>query len=356
MAEGTPSDPREVTGDMVRSVTRAPALCSRPAWLAALWLLALLASLQASCTAAQADEPQPLWEVGLDDLPDLHDGSLDDWRRLLATPTFTQADMVFLQAAPGHEPLGSAALPDLAVEGYLAWNSSTGRIYCGIEVTDDVYIPHDQWAASSWTFVRADQAWIVVDGDASGGQFVYSESVYNCDHSYEEAWETGAVNCYPDLFLTQRQAQYYSWIGTGLSGGVLTMFEHRTWVFAHDLVEAGGRVYAGGTPTRYTLEASITPFDNLDWRGLEHSVASDLAPGGTIGILVGIMDADSDDGWPDHFATYLQPVNDRGSSDDLPRFRLIGLDQSPTVVRPASWAEVKGTAVRVEAQGASDLP
>ena len=70
------------------------------------------------------------------DLPDLHDGSLEDWERLFFRPTFTTLDFQSLNVGEG-APIGP---PDLAVQVYLGWNGSRNRFYAAIERLDDAYV------------------------------------------------------------------------------------------------------------------------------------------------------------------------------------------------------------------------
>lgn len=332
---------------MTRATARGAALARRPTCVTVSCVLAALASLQAGQTTAQAagPEPQPLYEVSLEDLPDLHRGSLEKWRQLFAAPTFTEADMSFRPRGPGDQPQGSAAPPDLSVEGYLAWSAATGRIYCAIEVTDDVYC--SEWTDQATLPRRTDHAWIGVDGDASGGQFRFTGGVWDCELSPEQAWELGHLKCYETLFFHLVQAQVFYWINAGPTGGLLTMFGHRPWLFEHRLVDAAGAVHSDHSLARYSLVASITPFDDLDWRGLQHSAASVLTPNRVVGVAVWIEDADGEqdlpDRLPDIYTTHVPPVDSYGSSDQFPRYRLLGLDEAPSAARRASWSQVKAS-------------
>ena len=44
----------------------------------------------------------PIWELPTRDLPDLHDGSLDDWESALPNASLNQSDFVYYVTSDGH--------------------------------------------------------------------------------------------------------------------------------------------------------------------------------------------------------------------------------------------------------------
>lgn len=311
-------------------------------WVAAPVVLSCMVAWEGDYAHAQLQDPEPLYEISLEDLPDLRDGSLDDWRGLFDVPTITETDMVFDPKSDSDQPEGSLGLPDLAVECYLAWNSATDRIYLGLEVRDDVY--RNGWDRTGYPR-DTDYAVVEVDGDDSGGEFIFRQ-FFDCEGTPASNWDQGLYSCHVHLFFSMLQAQQYALINTGTMGAELTMFGHRQWLWDYPLLDAGGAVHLEQAPARYTLEASITPFDNLDWRGLEHSSVSSLGAGKVVRIALSVFDDDVEGEWGDWYTTRIEPsMAGYRYSDNWPRYRLAAAPPS-TTVRDVNWSQVKQSGIR----------
>ena len=78
----------------------------------------------------------PIFELSTADLPDLQDGSLEDWEDVLGEPSLTHDDF-------GPRAVGDGAgidPADLAYRIFLGWNSADQRIYMGLERIDNIYL------------------------------------------------------------------------------------------------------------------------------------------------------------------------------------------------------------------------
>ena len=101
-------------------------------------LRTLLPVLLLSSTVSHAhlgDIIYPIYELPTSDLPDLHDGTLEDWEESVPGSSLDHTYFV---------PVGGDGIvdpEDLAVRFFLAWHYATGRIYVGAERIDDVYLP-----------------------------------------------------------------------------------------------------------------------------------------------------------------------------------------------------------------------
>lgn len=145
----------------------------------------------------------------------------------------------------------------LAARVYVAWHHASQRIFAGIERFDDVY---DMFG---------DDSNFMVDGDHSGGQFVF----WNDDF-------TTRADSYS-------QAQIYQ---------LSPMPSDRVDVLGfHSFAEAGGTVI-GDAPSIAVAEISIVPFDRFDIESPERNLRSTLEPGRFIGFQFKLRDRDGSEG------------------------------------------------------------
>ena len=102
-----------------------------------LFSVVLVFLLPLTVAAHVGDVLYPLYELRDNELPDLHDGSLEDWQALFSEPHLTDADLTSFPEVGDGAAIGA---PDLAVDIYFGWNKTQNQVYAGFEVRDDVYI------------------------------------------------------------------------------------------------------------------------------------------------------------------------------------------------------------------------
>ena len=255
-------------------------------------------------SAGEAPEAVPVYEIDAGSLS--IDGSLEDWRRLSIPPSVTEQDLSLLPyPQPAREVLviPPPGAPELTFEVRLAWSAEPSRIFAAYEIADDdphIVVPGDTWPERFTDYVG-----LAVDGDNGDGQFTMFEQYDDdCYYTVELAMETEEWDCIPGLYYNQRIAQYYE-VFPVPDGFVLWVHDiSRTWTrlgFDPWVLEDGsstavaGRVESG-VSTRTTIEVMVTPFDDLDFRGPEHSTPSRLRAGETIGLVVIVVDAEPGQG------------------------------------------------------------
>ena len=130
--------------------------------------------LVGAASAHLGDIVYPIYELPTSDLPDLHDGTLEDWEEVRPNTSLDHNSFGDLCCGAG-----GIDLSDLAWRVFLAWHHRTQRIYMGVERIDDVYIgPPDEGGDGV--------AQLGIDGDHSGGRFVLWPGL---EDSYSEELE-----------------------------------------------------------------------------------------------------------------------------------------------------------------------
>ena len=254
------------------------------------------------------------------ELPDLHDGTLDDWEGVFARPTFTEFSFQPLAVGEG----AAMGPPDLTVDVYLGWSRTQNRIYAAIERLDDVYV--NTYEGGDLTGVwRHDSFEIMVDGDHSGGP--YNGFSYDSCGGYKPvaSLDDSSDAC---RYQINFQAQQYVGIANAPDGRLLGLLESRAndWVTALPYGDAGGFVEEG-TPHRSAVEMMITPFDELRWDRPENSRESVLREGKIIGLQVSIPDFDEEAGAYHGFSTLEGQPNTWRLADNFVDCVLMGWDQ-----------------------------
>ena len=225
--------------------------------------VALIMAPLTSTSAHVGDIIFPIYEIPTADLPNLHDGTLEDWEEILPNASLNYTDFAYNGGIGGG--MDSA---DLAFQVFLAWHSATQRIYVAIERRDDVYASPFEGSVL-----------ISVDGDHSGGPFFYGQ-----EYSEEEIKR-----------LNYAQAQTYSVQAEVYNGDPLSFLgigsEVLTWTTRLPWAEIGG-YHSGNSPHFWTTELAVTLWDDLDWHGHELSQRSMLDAGKVIGFQIEVFDFD----------------------------------------------------------------
>jgi hypothetical protein len=272
----------------------------------------------------------PVYELPTEDLPDLYDGTLEDWEDVLPGTSLTHDDFAPLavQDGAGIDPA------DLAYQMYMAWNSADQRLYFCITRVDDVYINTYEGGdpANIW---RHDGAEVMVDGDHSGGDY----NGFPVDEYGEEQVK----------LLTGYQAQQYVMLPESPDGMQIgSNTSALGWVTHLPWAEAGGFA-EGEAPTTSVIEAALTAWDELNWVGPEVSKRSTLEAGRIIGFQISIMDWDVV-GTYHGFHTLSGLANTWRMADNFVDGELIGCDYGdcgsdpiPSAVQAESWGRIKAS-------------
>jgi hypothetical protein len=299
----------------------------------AILLLALSMSIPlCSLVGAQDVAIFPIYEISTDDLPDLQDGTLEDWEDVLPGTSLTHDDFLPLAVADG----AGIDPADLAYRTFMAWHSATQTLYICLERVDDVYIntyaggaPQDMWMNDIIEFM--------VDGDHSGGS-------YN-NFSVDEVGEEQAK------LLAGYQAQQYTLIPEspdGITRGSNTSASG--WVTNLPWADGGGFA-EGEAPTTSVMEGYFTAWDALNWQGPELSTRSTLEEGRIIGFQLSVPDWDVV-GTYHAFHTLSGLANTWREADNFVQGELIGCDYGDcgsapipidTAVESESWGRIKAS-------------
>jgi len=299
-------------------LSRSPILrpCSKRAGLTVLALL-ILHVLPMAVFGHQGSVVFPIYELPTGDLPDLHDGTLEEWETAL--PGASLDHNQFMRVG------GSVDTEDLAFRVFLAWHHVSQRLFIAVERVDDVYV------------ATGDGMGFFVDGDHSGGPY---ESTGNSDAS--RGFNHSQAQSYL-ITPEPRESSDTPLMETGPAG---------QWVSLSPWADAGG-FELSEEPNISGTEFFITPWDVLDWRGPETSRSSLLQPGHFIGFEISILDIDEP---PDSGVGSLQGLyvlsgvqNYPGTADLFADGELIPCDRQDcsgagrTSVGQNSWARIKAT-------------
>ncbi len=225
-----------------------------------IWGSVLLLSLvpNRESNAHLGDQIFPIWEIPSADLPNLHDGTLEDWEAVLPGTSMDYHD--FVNLIPDHTDPS-----DLAFRVFLAWHSASQQILVAIERLDNVLVS------------EADMMSIRIDGDHSGGRYAY----WGDEFSEEESKR-----------LNHSQAQSYRiWAYSPEGVHLIHSGAASHWVIGPPWADAGG-FQGGEAPSYAAIEIAVTPWDDLNWESPEVSRRSLLEGGRIIGIEIGVHDID----------------------------------------------------------------
>ena len=241
-----------------------------------------LTALQAGEASAHlGDMVFPIYELPTSDLPDLHDGTLEDWEEVLPAASLDQHYFVSYGGLGGIDP------SSLAWRVFLAWHGASQRIYMAIERLDDV-------------FILGEGTNLSVDGDHSGGQYAIFEGV-----SEEQRKR-----------LEYSQAQMYNARPESRDGLLLHTRAPGAWEGAPPWADAGGFQH-GESPNQSVVEFAVTAWDDLNWEGPELSRRSALEAGKIIGFHIDVEDSDRESFCSGWFKLAIPEVVGHGQSGDM---------------------------------------
>lgn len=264
---------------------------------------------------------------------DVTDGSLDDWRAVLPTPTLTTQDF---QIHNFGEVKDQVEPSDLDVSIWLLWDDEPPALYVAVERFDDVLLPYPPLSAieSVWMY---DGFEILIDGDGNGGRYgppPYAE----CGISVEEAIETENWFCIPDRYDYNRTAQQYLATIDENTEPVIAIGGHKEWLVP--TIESGvTRNLLPDGRSRVLFEVAVTPYDELDFRGESFSRRSVFAPGKTIGLDIALADFDTAPGRYRSFHNISGNADAWIDADLMPRFVL--QESVATSIGEQTWGTLK---------------
>jgi hypothetical protein len=276
----------------------------------------------------------PIYELSTADLPDLRDGTLQDWQDVLPGASLDQNAFAPLNVGDG----AGINPADLAYRVFFAWNSADQRLYMAIERVDDVYI--NTYAGGDLTNLwQFDSIEFMVDGDHTGGAYNgFSAEEYSAEEI---------------KLLTNYQAQQFVAIAEAPDNRLLGYQGNgQGWVTLPPYADAGGFSF-GESPNTSVIEMAVTPWDELNWQGPAQSKASALYADKIIGFQISVPDFDKgcascDPGGYHGFHTLSGQPNTWRLAENFVDGQLVpctGGDcgQGPTAVQSDSWARIKAS-------------
>lgn len=273
----------------------------------------------------------PMYELPTSDLPDIRDGSLQDWEDVLPGASLDQNSFAPLNVADG----AGINPADLAYRVFFAWHSAGQHLFTAIERVDDVYVNTYEGGdlINLWRF---DSVEFMVDGDHTGGAYNgFSADEYNAEEL---------------KLLSNYQGQQYVAIAVAPDGiNVGYQGNGQGWVPRPPWADAGGFAI-GEAPSTSVIEMYVTPWDECDWRGPEYSKRSTMAAGKIIGFQLSVPDFDTEAGAYHGFHTLSGQANTWRLAENFVDGQLISCDTGdcgsapdPTAVQEDSWGRIKAT-------------
>lgn len=292
-------------------------------------IMEISAGLTGVTEAHVGDRIYPIWQLSDEDVAtiDLMDGSVEEWLDLVGEPTLTTVDF-------GNDRYDPS---DLEFRIWLAWHEPTNRIYGAVERYDDAYVAMGTRFNCPVESCHDAAINLYIDGDHSGGDFMYP---LNDSMTWEEYWS-----------ITFQGAQCFTAKAEDLEGYplvemwylALATSNREDW-FIQSPYAGGGGGFFGEAPTVSVTEFYVTPFDRLIWNSPEESVVSVLQPGQIIGFGVQIFDTDIS-----KKESYWMGNGITGSADSFADGLLLGMGgeiPEDTIVENITWARIKASFAR----------
>jgi hypothetical protein len=270
---------------------------------------------------------------------DLHDGSVQDWLKVVGEPTLRPKDMeiLFNSSRLYHDP------GDLDFRVWLGWHGTSDRFYVAMERADDVHV--NRFDRSVRHYSQA--AMLAQDPIIRLG--------IDGDHKGEFPTPYGVESGTSEFRLqANKGAQAYTAIGEIFDQGPQVEME---WLFAPPpnnwfdrlpYTEGGGGVF-GENPTLSVVEFYVTPFDLLVWDNLTASRVSDLEAGKVIGFSLIVPDFDNATGRsPEILYVSGEGYREGLLVESLPPVGDASLPGGIEALEEASWGQLKAVSSEVE--------
>jgi hypothetical protein len=216
-------------------------------------LVVLAIISQAASAHVGGGQPFPIFELSTDELPDIHDGSLDDWEEVLPSFSLNQDQFAPLNVNDG----AGIDTADLAYRVFMAWHSAGNHLYVAIERVDDVYVNTYEGGdlGNVW---QHDSIEFMVDGDHTGGK--YNRYLEEDGFGTEEA-----------KLLSGFQAQQYFAIAVSPDNNTLGYGGAATWQSPHLFPTPAALPTIRNHPTPRLSKCSSPP--GTSWTGAGRSAA-----------------------------------------------------------------------------------
>lgn len=266
----------------------------------------------------------PIYELPSAELPDIHDGTLEDWESVLPS-SLDHNDL----GTPGGQgqPL---RLDDLAWRAFLAWHHASQRLYVGMEFVDDVM--EGPPSGQRW----AERIDFFVDGDHSGGEYFPAYQDLPIDEVSRAQRYEFALSWLPEVdALVERWVQ-----------GLLT-----AWSLQPPWTDLSVSSF-GQAPAHSIVEAIVTPWDKQS-DAPETSSRTRLEAGRFIGFQIRLLDYDDD--FPE---SYVIGEASEGGGPTTPGFwssasffadgelvscQRLDCSRGTTAAHQDSWGRIKAT-------------
>jgi hypothetical protein len=306
--------------------------------LKVLFVAAGVFGLVCAGNAHVGDTIYPIFELPTSDLPDIYDGSLEDWEDVLPGTELTHDIFTPMNEgdAAGIDPA------DSAYRVYLAWHSAGQHVYVGVERVDNVYI-NTYEGGNVHMLAAYDDVEFHLDGDHTGGQ--YNFFLEAGDYTEEEFKLIQNLQAQQYVIIAEApDDQIIGYQGNGLG-----------WAIDPPYVDAHGTV-TGDDPVTSIMEFYVTAWDEINWEGPHLSRRSELVGGNIIGLQITIADYDAvnEDGAPMRRGFHTLSGQDGTwiSADRFVDAELIPCDTGdcgaasdplPSAVEADSWGRIKAT-------------
>lgn len=295
----------------------------------------------------------PIYELPSSDLPDLHDGSVEDWEEVLPGVSLDHRDFhaVYIDGEQG----GYVDQGVIAFDIYLAWHYASQRIFVGVRRYDAVYtfrLPREPPPVQMklMEFGDEDCCWehdhvdVVVDGDHGG-------------EACADNWNPRAAQFEKARRVSNRECQRYTAVPEAEGDRRIRAFTiGPVWAFDPPYTDAGGYRF-GESPSLSGYEIAVTPWDELQ-DDPASSVRSRLEPENVVGLCIGIWDIDEIE-WPKFAGELAVPVSlytssgcdpfDNTNSADAQLIPCTmgdcsqGPSSASSLVRMDSWGRIKAS-------------
>lgn len=287
----------------------------------------------------------PIYEIPADHVPNLHEGSLQEWASFAPNSSFNIDDL----ASPIWGIFGDRGInvTDFNVEVYLGWSRDSQEIYVGIQRMDDFYI------GSCDDLDDADAIWgydaleIAIDGDHSGGYYAFpaeqSVSIGVAGIQYEGplfSQKLPPEDISSSADYVQAQHFYVLEDRAGFQVVRLGAPPQSTWLTEPPYAEVGGGQNRGVQDTTI-VELMITPFDDWDRNGPTDSRPSVLKSNVIIGMQFGFFDYD-ECGSLNNYQSLSGQARIREDADTFADFLLLPCEGcGETAVQRDAWGRIK---------------
>jgi hypothetical protein len=296
--------------------------------------MALIPSMLSSAAGALEDTLR-IYQILPEEAPNLHDGNLDDWRRLLPEPTFSHEDFYLVRNDPPPVAGGLGTI-DLTFEIYLGWMAQPSRLYVGMQVWDDAPMLQSE---GKFVFAGRDYFSVGIDPDEIPGLVnpsLSGDEPVECWDQVMERWYA----CEWD-----EPQQMWSLLPQAASEPILSHWL-REWTQELPWSEVGGTRGIGGGS--WVAEFWITPFDQCYYGSSQRSVTARLSAGKVVRYDLYIVDSEfpalpdsPDRTGPLYFVGSFNRIGGATNSQSWPTAVLMPARARPTAVQGESWGRVK---------------